>query len=139
MVTKDQTVAILEIIARLLELKGENPFKVRAYVNAARNLEASSANFNEIVENGRLHEVGGIGEAIAGKITEFYQTGRLEYYEQLRADFPDTLFELFELQGLGAKKVKALYDHLGIKNIAELEAACRDGRVAELPGFGLKT
>lgn len=139
MVTKDQTVAMLETIARLLELKGENPFKVRAYVNAARNLEASSANFNEIVENGRLHELGGIGEAIAGKITEFYQTGRLEYYEQLRADFPDTLFELFELQGLGAKKVKALYDHLGIKNIAELEAACRDGRVAELPGFGLKT
>ncbi|MBV8901808.1 MAG: DNA polymerase/3'-5' exonuclease PolX, partial [Verrucomicrobia bacterium] len=139
MVTKDQTVAVLEAIARLLELKGENPFKVRAYLNAARNLEASSANFNEIVENGRLHELGGIGEAIAGKITEFYQTGRLEYYEQLRADFPDTLFELFELQGLGAKKVKALYEHLGIKNIAELEAACRDGRVAELPGFGLKT
>lgn len=139
MVTKDQTVAVLEAIARLLELKGENPFKVRAYVNAARSLEASSANFNEIVENGRLHELGGIGEAIAGKITEFYQTGRLEYFEQLRAGFPDTLFGLFELQGLGAKKVKALYDHLGIKNIAELEAACRDGRVAELPGFGTKT
>lgn len=139
MVTKDQTVTMLETIARLLELKGENPFKIRAYVNAARNLEASSASFSETVENGRLHELGGIGEAIAGKITEFYQTGKLEYYEQLRADFPDTLFELFELQGLGAKKVKALYDRLGIKTIAELEAACRDGRVAELPGFGLKT
>jgi DNA polymerase (family X) len=139
MVTKDQTVAVLEAIARLLELKGENPFKVRAYANAARSLEASSANFNEIVENGKLHELGGIGDAIAGKITELFQTGRLEYYEQLRAGFPDALFELFELQGLGAKKVKVLYDHLGIKNIAELEAACRDGRVAGLPGFGVKT
>ncbi|MBV9488414.1 MAG: DNA polymerase/3'-5' exonuclease PolX [Verrucomicrobia bacterium] len=139
MVTKEQTIALLETIARLLELKGENPFKVRAYVNAARALEISSGSLSEIIESGRLHELGGVGDAIAKKITEFFQTGRLEYYESLRAGFPDTLFELFELQGLGGKKVKALHERLGIKNIAELEAACRDGRVAELPGFGAKT
>lgn len=139
MVTKDQTVALLETIARLLELKGENPFKIRAYTNAAHALETSSGNLGEIIETGKLHDLDGVGDAIAKKITEFFQTGKLEYYEQLRAGFPDTLFELFELQGLGGKKVKALHDHLGIASISELEAACKDGRVAGLPGFGAKT
>lgn len=139
MVTKDQTIELLETIARLLELKGENPFKIRAYTNAARALESFSGDFQAAASNNTLNELDGIGEAIAKKIGEYVQTGALRYYEELRGSFPETIFELFELQGLGGKKVKALYEQLKIKNIAELEAACRDGSVSQLPGFGAKT
>jgi DNA polymerase (family 10) len=139
MKTKEQTIELLETIARLLEIKGENPFKIRAYTNAARALETFSDNFPAAVAENRLEELDGIGDAIAKKISEYVQTGTLEYFEKLQAEFPDTIFELFEIPGLGGKKVKALYEQLGIKTIAELEVAAKDGRVAELAGFGAKT
>ena len=139
MKTKEQTIELLETIARLLELKGENPFKIRAYTNAARALETFSDNFPAAVAENRLAELDGIGDAIAKKISEYVQTGALEYFEKLQAEFPETIFELFEIPGLGGKKVKALYEQLGIRTIAELEVAAKDGRVAELAGFGAKT
>jgi DNA polymerase (family X) len=139
MKTKEQTIDLLETIARLLELKGENPFKIRAYTNAARALETFSDNFPAAVAENRLAELDGIGDAIAKKISEYVQTGALEYFEKLQAEFPETIFELFEIPGLGGKKVKALYEQLGIRTIAELEVAAKDGRVAELAGFGAKT
>jgi DNA polymerase (family X) len=139
MVTKEQTIDLLETIAQLLELKGENPFKIRAYTNAARALETYSGNFPKLVEENGLRELAGIGEAIAKKISEYAVTGKLEYFEKLRADFPASLFELFEVQGLAGKKIKVLWEKLQVKSIWELEAACRDGRVAELPGFGTKS
>jgi DNA polymerase (family 10) len=139
MKTKEQTIDLLETIARLLELKGENPFKIRAYINAARALETFSGNFQTTVTEEKLGELDGIGDAITKKISEYVQTGRLEYFEKLQAEFPETIFELFEITGLGGKKVKALYEQLGIKTIAELEAGAKDGRVAALPGFGAKT
>jgi DNA polymerase (family X) len=139
MVTKNETADLLETIARLLEIKGENAFKIRAYTNAARAIESFSGNLVEAVENNRLKELAGVGDAIAGKISEFVLTGRLTYFESLRAEFPATLFELFEIQGLGGKKVKSLHDKLQISTIGQLEEACRDGRVAALPGFGEKT
>jgi DNA polymerase (family 10) len=139
MVTKEQTIDLLETIARLLELKGENPFKIRAYTNAARALETYSGNFPKLVEESGLQELAGIGEAIAKKISEYALTGKLEYFEKLRADFPESLFELFEIQGLAGKKIKVLWEKLQVRSILELEAACRDGRVADLPGFGTKT
>ncbi len=138
-VTKSETADLLETIARLLEIKGENAFKIRAYTNAARAIESFSGNLLEAVENKRLKELVGIGDAIAAKISEFVQTGRLAYFEELRATLPATIFELFELQGLGGKKVKALYDSLHIATIEQLEKACRDGTVAGLTGFGEKT
>jgi len=139
MKTKEQTIELLETIARLLEIKGENPFKIRAYTNAARALETFSDNFPAAVAENRIGELDGIGDAIAKKISEYVQTGALEYFEKLQAEFPETIFELFEIPGLGGKKVKALYEQLGIKTIAELEVAAKDGRVAELAGFGAKT
>jgi DNA polymerase (family 10) len=139
MKTKDQTIELLETIAMLLELKGENPFKIRAYTNAARALETFSGNFQLIATENRLNELNGIGDAIAKKISEYVATDRLEYFENLQAEFPETIFELFEIQGLGGKKVKALYEQLQVKSIADLEVACQDGRVSELPGFGKKT
>jgi DNA polymerase (family 10) len=139
MVTKEQTIDLLETIARLLELKGENPFKIRAYTNAARALETFSGNFPKLVQDDGLRDLTGIGEAIAKKISEYVLTGKLEYFEKLRSDFPESLFELFEVQGLAGKKIKVLWEKLRIKSIVDLEGACRDGRVAELPGFGAKT
>jgi DNA polymerase (family 10) len=139
MVTKEQTIDLLETIAQLLELKGENPFKIRAYTNAARALETYSGNFPKLVEENGLQELAGIGDAIAKKISEYALTGRLEYFEKLRSDFPESLFELFEVQGLAGKKIKVLWEKLQVRSIAELEEACRDGRVAEIPGFGTKT
>ncbi len=139
MKTKEQTIELLETIARLLELKGENPFKIRAYTNAARALETFSGNFQTMVAEEKLGELNGIGDAITKKISEYVGTGRLEYFEKLQAEFPETIFELFEITGLAGKKVKALYEQLNIKTIAELEAGAKDGRVAALPGFGAKT
>jgi DNA polymerase (family 10) len=139
MKTKEQTIELLETVARLLELKGENPFKIRAYTNAARVLETFSGNFQTTVEEDKIGELSGIGDAIAKKISEYVRTDRLEYFEYLQGEFPETIFELFEITGLGGKKVKILYEQLGIKTIVELETAAKDGRIAELPGFGAKT
>jgi DNA polymerase (family X) len=139
MKNKEQTIELLETISRLLELKGENPFKIRAYTNAARALETFSGNFEQRVQENTLVELDGIGDAIAKKISEYVTTGQLEYFEKLQTEFPPTIFELFELTGLAGKKVKALYERLDVRTIADLEAACLDGRVAELPGFGEKT
>jgi DNA polymerase (family 10) len=137
--SKEEVIDLLESIARLLELKGENVFKVRAYTNAARTLETFSGNFEALIGENRLSEVGGIGEALTDKITEFATKGTLAYYDKLRAEFPASLFELFELQGLGPKKIKILWEQLGITTVDALEAACKDGRVANLKGFGEKT
>ena len=139
MPNKDEIADTLESIGLLLELKGENAFKTRAYANAARAVETYAGNIELIAREGRLLEIPGIGAAIAGKISELVQTGRLEFHEKLRAEFPATLFDLFELQGVGAKKIKALYDQLGVTSIPELEAACKSGQVAALAGFGEKT
>src|SRR5580704_2296166 len=138
MKTKEQTIELLETIARLLELKGENPFKIRAYTNAARALETFSGNFQATVAQDKLGELNGLGDAITKKISEYVQTGKLEYFEKLQAEFPGTILELFEITGLGGKKVKALYEKLSIKTIGELEDAAKDGSIKELPGFGAK-
>ena len=130
---------ILEQIAQLLELKGENPFKIRAYTNAARALESLSEPLATLVAEERLGEIEGIGKAITEKVTELVTTGKLAYYEELKASFPPGIFELFELQGLGAKKIKALHDQLGVTSLADLEKVSAEGKVAELAGFGTKT
>ena len=137
--TKDDIAAILESIAQLLDLKGENPFKVRAYTNVARAVETYPGDFLQMARDKRLEEIPGIGSSIAEKLAELAVTGDLPYYNALKAEFPQGLFELFELQGLGAKKIKALYDKLGVNSIKSLEKACRDGSAAALPGFGEKT
>lgn len=137
--SRDDIIAALENIARFLELKGENPFKVRAYTNAARALETLSEPLETLVAEDRLGEVEGLGKATSEKISAFVRDGKLDYYDRLAAEFPPGILELFEVQGLGAKKIKALWDALQIHSSATLEEGCRSGRVAELPGFGVKT
>ncbi|MEN3368321.1 MAG: polymerase [Verrucomicrobiota bacterium] len=130
---------VLEKIATLLELKGENPFKIRAYTNAARSLETWGGNISDLRDEETLEKIPGIGKAIAAKIKELVETGGLKFFEDLRSEFPAEILELFTLPGLGAKKIKALYDQLQVSSIAQLQEACAAGRVAELPGFGKTT
>ncbi|MEY2561752.1 MAG: polymerase, partial [Verrucomicrobiota bacterium] len=130
---------VLEKIATLLELKGENPFKIRAYTNAARSLETWGGNISDLRDQETLEKIPGIGKAIAAKIKELVETGGLKFFEDLRSEFPAEILELFTLPGLGAKKIKALYDQLQVSSIAQLQEACAAGRVAELPGFGKTT
>jgi DNA polymerase (family 10) len=137
--TNDTLCETLENIARFLEIKGENPFKIRAYVNGARTIETTTADLKQLAADGKLGELDGIGTALAEKLTTLIQTGSLPFYDKLRGEFPPDILTLFDLQGLGAKKIKALWDHLGISSISELEQACRDGRVAALDGFGEKS
>ena len=136
---KDRVAEILAEIGTLLELKGENPFKTRAYVNAARTIEGLSEPLERLINEHRLGEIKGIGEALQKKITELVTTGRLTYYEELKASVPAGLVAILQIPGLGPKKVKALNDKLGIQTIEQLEAACRAGKVATLTGFGEKT
>ena len=137
--TKEEIAGVLEKIATLLELKDENPFKVRAYTNAARAIETFGGNVPNFQDEEAVAKVPGIGKSIALKIKELASTGSLKYFEELSAEFPVGIMELFSLPGLGAKKIKALYDRLGINSIEQLQKACEDGRVAELPGFGQTT
>ncbi len=136
---KDQVAAALGEIGTLLELKGENPFKTRAYHNAARMLEGLAEPLGLLVAEKRLGELKGIGDALQEKITILVGTGRLPYLDDLRASVPPGLLELLQIQGLGPKKARKLHEELGVDSLASLEAACKDGRVAALEGFGDKS
>jgi DNA polymerase (family X) len=137
--TKSEIAAVLEEVAALLELKGENPFKIRAYTNAARSLETFGGNISKLQDEEALSKIPGVGKSIAEKIRELAATGSLKYLEELRTEFPAAILELFSISGLGAKKIKALYEQLQVSSIEQLRQACETGRVAELPGFGETT
>lgn len=130
---------ILEEIGTMLELKGESSFRARAYYSAARIISGLDVPLEKLVAENRLKEVRGIGKALSAKITELVTTGRLQYHEKLKSSFPETLFELLKIPGMGPKKVKAVYDKLGIKSLGELEYACHENRLISLTGFGVKT
>lgn len=136
---KHDVAKLLEDIATLLEIKADNPFKIQAYTKAAREIESLDEDLCTVVKEDRLKELPGIGEHIAAKISTYVQTGHLPYYEELKQTVPAGLLELLNVSGLGGKKIKALYEGLGIKSIDELEKACRAGEVAKLPHFGDKT
>ncbi|MDQ5980845.1 MAG: polymerase [Verrucomicrobiota bacterium] len=137
---KTEIAAILTEIATLLELKGENPFKTRAYQSGARLLEDMAE--DEIarrVEAGTLEEVKGFGEALAQKISELHRTGKLEFYEKLKATVPAGVVDMLSIPGLGAKKIRALQEKLDVDSVEKLKAACEVGQVAALEGFGDKS
>jgi len=136
---KDKVAEILLEIGVLLELKGENPFKTRAYAAAARTLDGLGEPLARLVAEKRLGEIKGIGAALEQKITELVETGRLIYYEELKASVPAGLIEMLDIPGLGPKKIRALHTKLEVDSIEKLVAACQAGKVAELEGFGEKT
>lgn len=130
---------VLEKIALLLELKGENPFKVRAYRQGAEVVLAMEEDVVKLARNDALKGIKGIGDALREKLGEIARTGELGFFNDLKKEFPDSIFSLFEVQGLGPKKIKLLYDALGVDSVEKLEIACKEGKVTDLSGFGAKT
>ncbi len=132
--------AVLEEVATLLEIKGANPFRIRAYQNAARTVEEHSTPLRKMVEDGAaLTGLSGIGKEIAAHITELVRDGRLTVFDELTAEIPRSLIELTRLPGVGAKKARKLWETLGIETIEALHTAAQAGQVAELDGFGEKS
>ena len=130
---------VFQDIADLLELKGENPFKIRAYQKVVRSIEHLPVEVEQLVAEDKLKEVPGVGEAITKKITELVTTGRLGFYERLKAEFPEGISTLLDIPGIGPKTAMLLTKELDIKSIDELEKAILEGKVASLPRIGNKT
>ena len=136
---KKEIAEIFEEIGALLELKGENQFRVRAYYNAARMMEGLQEDLGTLIKEDRLTDIKGIGKDLAAKITELYTTGKLASYDELKASMPQGLLEMLRIPGFGPKRAKVVYDKLKVDTIEKLEAACRAGKIAELAGFGEKS
>jgi DNA polymerase (family 10) len=126
-------------LAKLSEIAGENPFKIRAYLEAARRIENLTVPIEDLAKENKLTEIKGIGKSIAEKIDQYLKTGKIEKLEMLKEKIPESLLELEKVPGLGAKRAKILYDTLGIKSVEELRKAAEEGRISKLPGFGEKT
>jgi len=129
---------VFQDIADLLELKGENQFKIRAYQRVVRSIEHLPVEVEQLVAEDKLKEVPGVGEAITKKITELVTTGHLGYYEELKADFPEGISTLLDIPSIGPKTAMLLSSELGIRSVDELEAAITGGKVASLPRMGDK-
>src|SRR5271157_5215565 len=136
---KNQEIArIFDEMADLLELKGENPFRIRAYRRAALNIGGLTKNIEEL-PHAELLKTPGIGQDLAGKIEEYIRTGMIRAHEELKHEMPEGLPALLSVPGLGPKTSKLLYDKLKIKNIDELEKLGLEHKLAGLPGIGEKT
>ena len=138
-ITKSDVARIFEEMAEILDILGENPFKVRSYENAARAVKSLPGDIGEMLATGALLEVKGIGKSIFSHIEELHKTGKLGAYEELKAKLPAGLLDILRIPGMGPKKVKAVYEKLGVKSIDELEQAANDNKVAALEGFGTTT
>ncbi len=126
---------ILREVAELLELE-DVAFKPRAYRRAAEAVESCATDVDELVREGRLGELPGVGKAISEKIEEIVHTGRLAYHDELRKKLPVDLYALTQVEGIGVRTAKRLYEGLGVRNVADLERAAREGKIRRLPGMG---
>ncbi|MCI0452102.1 MAG: DNA polymerase/3'-5' exonuclease PolX [Candidatus Latescibacteria bacterium] len=138
-VTKADVARALRNVAAMLEITGDNPFRIRAFENASAAIEDLSEDLHAMVESGELLEVRGIGKSIFADVKSMLETGTFDEYEKLRKKVPAGILEMLRVSGMGPKKVKAVYEKLDIKSVDELEQAGRDGKLAVLPGFGEKT
>lgn len=129
----------LEDMADMLEITGASPFKIRAYFNAARALEALPGDLEEMIESRELLDTPGIGKSLFSHIKEILETGTFGEFEEMKQSVPGGLLEMLRISGMGPKKVKAVYEKLGVTNVIELEKAANEDRISELPGFGQKT
>ena len=136
---KKQIAAVLDEMGTLFELRGENPFKCRAFHNGARVVESLTSDIAALVASGELRSVKGIGEGLARVITDLVQNGKSVEYEEVRSSLPEGLLQMLRISGLGPKRVKILHDKLKIKSISELKSACENHWLANLDGFGEKT
>ena len=138
-VDKSVVVKALKDMSAYLQLKGENSFKTRAYDLAAERIAGLTEDLQALVEQKRLTSLPNIGESIGAKISDLVLTGKMSALEEMKAMWPPRIMELMQVQDLGPKKAKALFDQLGVGSIDDLEKACNDHRVRDLKGFGQKT
>jgi DNA polymerase (family 10) len=136
---KKAVAQVLEQIAAFLELKSENPFRIRAFRTAARAVTGFSGDLRQSLEDGSLASAKGIGPATLQIVRELVSTGRASMLEELRQQIPPGLVEMLEISGLGVAKIRQIHDVLGIDTLPELEAAAHDGRLSKLPRFGART
>jgi DNA polymerase (family 10) len=136
---KKEIAEVFEEIGALLDLKAENPFRVRAYYNAARMIDGLQEDLGKLVEENRLTEIKGVGKDLAAKITEMVTTNHLKFYDELKASMPQGLLDMLRIPGFGPKRTKIVHEKLKVDSIEQLEAACRAGKVAQLDGFGEKS
>jgi DNA polymerase (family 10) len=133
-----QVAKIFQEIADLLELSGENPFRVRAYRRAAMNVEAIPRDVSSM-SGEELQSLPGIGKDLAHKIRQFVESGRIDVHEELQKEIPRGLLELLRVPGIGPKTARLLFDRKGVKSVPDLEALAREGKLAGLPGIQAKT
>src|SRR4051812_17189556 len=136
---KAHVIRVLREIAVLLQVKGENSFKSRAYEIAADRIAGSQEDLATLVRDNRLQEIPGIGSALSEKISQLVRTGRLDYYEKLKAEYPPGITELMKVPDLGPKKAALLWEKLGIGDVDGLERACKAQQLRGLKGFGEKS
>jgi DNA polymerase (family 10) len=136
---KHEAAETLEFFATLLELTEDNPFRARAYANAARMLESLEEPWDELARSGRIAEYRGFGKSLAAALKQLVETETFTELEELRAKVPDGVLELLRIPGMGPKKARALWQELHITSLGQLEYICRVNRLVDLPGFGLKT
>lgn len=132
-------IKILRNIALMLELKGENPFKARAYSTAAQKINDDDIDVEKAVRENTLGEIKGFGKALQEKIKDYVENGRVEYYDRLKEEVPEGLLELTKLGEVGPKKAKTIYDKLGIESLDDLEKACEEDKIKNVKGFGVKS
>jgi len=130
---------IFEDLADMLEIKGDNPFRIRAYRKVARNIRTLTDEFEKFADEGRLDQIPGIGEGMKEKIYEILDTGRLQFYEDLKSEIPPSLVKLLSVPGIGPKLAKKFYDELNIRDIEQLEKMAKEHHLAGLPGIKEKT
>jgi DNA polymerase (family 10) len=135
-VKNEEVARLLREMGELLELRGESGFKVIAYQRAARSVESTKEDLEEVSRRGELESIPGVGKAIASKISEFLETGKIEAHDRLFRETPPGMAELLSISGLGPKTVSMLHQKLGVSSVEELERAAREHRVRRLPRMG---
>ena len=136
---RNEITLILKEIAELLTLKGENHFKTRAYTNAASLISEDGIDIERHVREGTLREIDGIGPALQEKLTQFVETGKMDYYEKLKAEIPQEMIDISKIKGVGAKTARALVEKHNVKSVDELEEMAKNGQLEAIKGFGAKS
>src|SRR5579863_2133880 len=136
---KAEVTRILDEVGDLLELRGGNPFEVRAYQNAARAIGQVDDDLDELVRSGAIARVPGLGKTLLQRVTELVTTGNMAFHQELLAEIPPGLREMLKIPGLGPKRIRQIHETLNISTLAELRAAAEANTIAGLPGFGKKS
>lgn len=138
MAEKKEIISLLDEIADLLEFRSENPFKISAFRNGSNTIRKLNDDINELVNSGKLKEIKGIGKGLYAVIEEYCSHGFSKTLEELKENIPDSLFELFQIRGLGPKKIALLFNQENIRSVEELKNACTENKLLSVKGFGEK-